>query len=322
MSRQFDEYMENKFELYGETHSLVEPSNFEGLMKAMQIRDLIQTEISGLMHDEDSSGWNDFLQIQMDYIQEYLNSLGEFNNSFLVNNINYLVKKNDLRIGDLEKLLGISAGYISRTAKENSAKRLSIDVVWKITKLFETDLRALLETDLQIPNSNTEMAVKFLQKVYKQTEDGSIEWINNGGVICELDESIKVARLVTEEDENTLYHPMSLSRNARFILEDDIFTCENINFEKEVLIVPFKLENTEKINYDFILRWSEDDETNSDYGKHYFKRMFNTVDNPFGALDVYAGNLYQLIKDREYDTRMSPEVKDIITDYLKEGINY
>ena len=291
MSRQFDEYMADKFELYGETHSMIEPSNFEELMKAIQVRDVIQTAISGLMHDEDSSGWDDLLQIQKDYIQEYLNSIGEFDNSFLVNNINHLSKKSELRIGDLEKLLGISAGYISRTAKENSAKKLSVDVVWKIAKLFETDFKALLETDLQVPNSNTEMAAKFLQKVYKETEDGVIEWINNGGVECEIDENIKEVRLVTEEDEATLYHPMRLSHDARFILMDDIFTCENINLEKEVLIIPFKLEKSETINYDFILRWSEDDESNPNYGKHYFKQMFNTVDDPFGALDVYAGNL-------------------------------
>lgn len=317
MSRQFDEYMADKFEVYGERHSLIEPSNFGELIKAIQVKDVIQTALSGLMHDEDSSGWGDLLQTQEDYIQEYLNSLGEFDNSFLVNNINYLTKKNDLRIGDLEKLLGISAGYISRTAKENSGKKLSVDVVWKVAKLFEVDIRALLGADLQIPNSNSEMAAKFLQKVYKQTEEGLIEWINNGGAECELDESLKATRLLTEEDGITLYHPMRLNPDAKFILEDDIFTCENINHEKEVLIIPFRLEESEKINYDFVLRWSEDDESNPDYGKYYFKRMFNTVDDPFGALDIYADNLYRLIKNREYDTRMSPEVKGIITDYLK-----
>ena len=321
MSRQFDESMADKFELYGEIHSMIEPRNFEELMKAIQVRDVIQTAFSGLMHDDDASEWCDLLQTQKDFIQEYLNSLGEFDNGFLVDNINYLAKRNDLRIGDLEKLLGISAGYISRTAKENSTKKLSVDVVWKIAKLFETDLKALLETDLQIPNSNTEMAAKFLQKAYMQTEDGTIEWINNGGVECELDESIKEAGIVTEEDETTLYHPMRLSRDVRFILEGDIFTCENINLEKEVLIIPFRLEKSEKINYDFVLRWPEDDESKPEYGKNYFKRMFNTVDDPFGALDVYGSNLYRLIKNREYDTRISPEVKDIITDYLKGGTN-
>ena len=44
-------------------------------------------------------------------------------------------------MGDLERLLGISAGYISRTVKENSSKKLSIDVVWKIAELFEISVQ-------------------------------------------------------------------------------------------------------------------------------------------------------------------------------------
>jgi len=318
MSRQFDEYMADKFEIYGELHSLIEPNNFGELIKAVQIKDIIQTAIGGLMHDETSSGLDDLLQTQLDYIQEYINSLGEFDNSFLVNNINYLTKKNDLRIGALEKLLGISAGYISRTAKENSGKKLSIGVVWKIAKLFEIDIRALLEVDLRIPNSNSEMLINFLKKIYKQTEEGTIEWISNGGYECELDESIKTVGLLTEEDETTLYHPEGLNPEAKFILVNDIFSCENINVEKEVLIIPFKFEKSESTNYDFFLRWSEDDKGKPNYGKSYLEHMFNTVDDPFSNLDVYADNLYRLIRAREYNTRLSPAVKDIITEYLKE----
>lgn len=317
MSRQFDEAMSNKFELYGEIYDLMEPSNFEELMKAIQVRDAIQTAISGLMHDEDSHGWEDLLQAQTDYIQEYVNSLGEFDNGFLVSNINYLTKKNDLRIGDLEKLLGISAGYISRTAKEKSAKKLSIDVAWKIAKLFEVDLRALIESDLQIPNSNTEIAAQFLKKVYTKTLEREIEWIPNGGVEHELNESIAEAGLVTEEGETAIYHPMRLNPAAKFILMDDIYACENINLEKEVLMVPFKLEKSESVYYDFILRWSEDNKSNPDFAKCSFKDMFNTVDDPFGSLGIYAEKLYQLIKSCEFETRMSPDVKDIITEYLK-----
>ena len=300
----------DKFELYGESHFLIKPSNFDELMKAMQVKDDIQTAINGLMNDEDSSKWGDLLQTQEHYIHEYVISLGEFDNTFLVNNINYIVKNNGLHIGELEKLLGISAGYISRTAKENSAKKLSIDVVWKIAKLFETDFRVLLETDLRIPNSNTEMAAKFLQKIYKQTAEGAIEWISNCG-FYELDE----IKLVTEEDAVTLYHPMHLNPDARFILTDDIFICENIVIGKEILIIPFTLEKSRKNNFDFVLRWLEDDERYP--GKYCFKNMFNTCDDPRGPLDAFASSLYRLIRDREFDTSIAPDVKGMITEYLK-----
>ena len=132
MSRQFDEYMEGKFEVLGETYEVVEPENFEELMQALHVREVIQTAISSLMHDEDSSRLCTLMDKQNDFIQEYLDSIGNFDNRYLISNIAFLAKKNSLRIGEIENMLGLSAGYISRTAKENSAKKLSIDVVWKI----------------------------------------------------------------------------------------------------------------------------------------------------------------------------------------------
>ena len=319
MSRQYDEYMEGKFEVYGELYELVEPDNFEELMKALQIKDVIQTAINGLMHDEDSSGYCDLLQQQEEYIQEYLDSIGEFDNSFLVSNINYLAKKNNLRIGEVESMLGLSAGYISRTAKENSAKKLSIDVVWKFARLFEVDLKALISTDLQIPDSNTDLASKFLSKVYKDTESGLIEWKCNGGVITVLEDSLADSKLFTQESKETIFHSMFLSHDARFILTDDVFACENITENSEVLIIPFRLDgsNTKKTDYEFVFRHSVDDESDPRYGTYYFKRFFTTADDPFGHLEVFAEKLYSLIKDREYDTRLSAGAKSIMTQYLK-----
>ena len=69
MSRQFDEYMSDKFELNGTMYQMVEPDSFDELMKAFEIRDVIQTGISQLMHDEDDSAWQILLQEQEDYIQ-------------------------------------------------------------------------------------------------------------------------------------------------------------------------------------------------------------------------------------------------------------
>lgn len=319
MSRQFDDYMDNKFELYGEMYELVEPENFEELMEAYQIKDVIQTAINGLMHDEESSGWYTLMQEQEDYIQGYLDSIGEFDNSYLVSNINYLAKKNNLRIGEVEGMLRLSAGYISRTAKENSAKKLSIDVVWKIARLFEVDLRTLISTDLQIPNSNTDLAAKFLEKAYRETESGLIEWQCNGGVETQLDDSLKDSGLITLEGDKTMFHSKFLSKDARFVLVDDIFACENITVNGEVLIIPFRLEKSKETQYEFLFRHSIDDESDPKFGTYYFTRFFTTGDDPFGHLDVYAGNLYKLIKDREYDTRLSASAKSIIADYLKVG---
>ena len=46
MSRQFDQYMEGKFEVFGEIHELVEPENFEELLAFLDsLRPMLKAEI-------------------------------------------------------------------------------------------------------------------------------------------------------------------------------------------------------------------------------------------------------------------------------------
>lgn len=75
------------------------------------------------MHDEDLSGYEDLLQEQENFIKEYIDSLGEFDSRILASNVAFLCRKNDMRIGDLEDTLGISAGYISRTIKKSPRRK-------------------------------------------------------------------------------------------------------------------------------------------------------------------------------------------------------
>lgn len=317
MSRQFDEYMSDKFELYGEVHSLVEPDNFEELMEALQVRDLIQQAIDSTMHDEDSSGYCDILQTQEDYIQEFLDGLGEFDNSHLMNNISYVTKKNGLRLGDLEKLLGVSAGYISRTAKENSSKKLSIDIVWKIARLFGIGIKALIEDELEIPNSNTEVLTTFLNKLCRQTEENVIEWESNGGVVCFLDEQYKTLGLITEEDDESVYHPDHLNPDLKWVLTDDIFVCKGINKDKQLVIIPFNTEKIQRVNYDFLFVWTTKDTTSPNGKKYHWEKAFYTSDDRFGKLATCAETLYKIIQNQECDAKVSPTVRSFISDYLK-----
>ncbi len=320
MSRQFDDYMAGKFEIYDELYELVEPQNFEELLKAIDVRDTIQNYISGLMHDDESaSGYLDLLQEQEDYINGYLESLGEFDNSILISNINYLTKKSNLRIGDIEKMLGISAGYISRTAKENSQKKLSIDVVWKIAKLFEVNIKILLEQNLSIPSDTTDMLIRFMAKLYRKTKAGELDWSNHGGSMYELEQQYLDLKLFSIDDveadnghEYYRYHPNHLNQNLYWELVDDIVACERFAGEKTLAIIPFRLENEDKnVRYDFIFVWKEKN-------KWKWEKVFYTADDAFGNLTDYADSLYELIHGLEFNASVTPDIRNMIESYLKD----
>lgn len=314
MSRQFDEYMEDKFEIYGELFSLVEPESIEDLMEALKIKEKIQNQINSLMHDEDSSGWCTLLQQQEDYISEYVEFLGDFNNTILTNNIGYLLKKNNMRVGELEEFLGISTGYISRTIKEDSKKKMSIDIVWKIARLFGTDVRTLTENEMWISHSNTDLLKKFLEKLYKDTKDNYFRWEYEGGVMVVLNERFEKSGLITtEEDEKCVYHPQHLNPEVKWVLNKDIISLECFDKTRDLAIIPYIAEEKENLRgYDFILIWQDGEDV-------CWQKVFYTADDPFGHLLEGADKLYSLIEDAEFDAKLTPNIHQLISGYVEGG---
>lgn len=319
MSRQYDEYMEGKFESCGEQYEIVEPTNIEELMKAFQTKDVIEYELSCLMHDEDSSGWSELLQEQEDAIQEYYSSIPDFDNSLLIKNINYLAKKYSIRIGDLEKMLRISAGYISRTAKEGTAKKMSIDVVWKIARFFHTDLRDLVDRDLEMPSDENELLCRFIKKLRRQTEEHEITWKCLGGVMAELDRNLEESGLITDygDDKDAIYHPHDQKAGVNLRLIDDVVACEDIREDTSLVIVPYSMEKGGNTYYDFFFMEEIPDRGDPELSSYNFEKIFRTVDVPFSGLASYAESLYQTIRNQEFSADMSSDVRKFITDYLK-----
>lgn len=314
MSRQYDESIEGKFDYNGEWYSLIEDINsLEDLIEAMRIRELlVQCE----NQFEPDSGHPCFwmLRQQDEYIEEYLEKFGDFDKTIMNTNIAFLLKKYDMRMGELEQLLKISSGYISRTVKPSSDKKLSIDVVWKIAKIFNISLSDFLGTDLSIPKSNTDMVVKFLIKLCEQTKENIIEWESEGGVMTVLNDKYKEMGLVTEEDEDkVVYHPQHLNPDYKWILTDDIFVCKDIDSKKELVVIPYSATEKEKFQgYDFIFVWSDKD-------GHHWDKAFYTSDDPFETLKMHAAQLYKSVKETELDAKVAPAVRGLIADYLKGG---
>ena len=317
MSRQFDEAMEGRFDIYGEEYRLVEPENIDELIRALEVKAALETYLSGLMHDEEPGGYDDLLQEQEGYIKEYIDSLGEYDNSHLISNINYFLRKLNLRMGELEQLIGVSAGYISRTAKENSAKKLSIDVVWKIALLFEIDIRTLIEADLMIPNSNAKLVTQFLDKLCKQTARNDIKWENRGGAVCYLSDTLRNTEVFTEEENGkVVYHANDhMNPDYKFVLADDVYTCASIVDGKEFAMIGFGIDGKkDSYFFDFVFLTPMMIKGKPGY---IVEKAFYSSDDRFRVIENKGEELMHLVQSQEMDAEISPEVRSIIADYLK-----
>lgn len=314
MSKQFDEYMEGRFEIYGTEYELIAPDSAKELSNAIETKRALETCISAMMHDEDSSGYEELLQEQKDYIQEYIEGIGEFDNSTLAANIAYLAKENGLRVGDLEEALGISAGYISRTIKENSKKKMSIDTVWKIAQLFNTDVNTLLQSHLWDRESNTSLLEVFLDKLYFDTRDNYLTWEYDGGLMIMLNDRYEEMGLLEEEDTHTvIYHLNHPNPDIKWVLDKDVVCVKNFEGEKDLVMIPFvPADRKHKTAYDFIFIWK--------VGETWkWEKVFYTSDTPFGQLEEKSQRLYNLIESRELDAKITPKIQKVITDYIKGG---
>lgn len=252
------------------------------------------------------------MQEQEDYIQEFIDNLADFDNGILIKNLAFLLKKYNLKMGDLEKILGISAGYISRTAKENSAKKLSIDVVWKIAELFEISVDKLISDDISELSGNIGMLIDFLDKLHRQTECVDIEWDNWGGVHGDTDENFDQLGLFTiEEDGSVRYSAPGRNTEVKFLLADDVIGTYSVDEFKQLIIIPFRIEKKSEVHYDFMFVWATTD--SETYAR---EKVFYSYDEPSGTLDHHAEALYKEAKEHFMDVPVSADMRKFITGYL------
>lgn len=310
MSCQFNGCMEDKFEYQGELHSLICPTLFPELVEALSVRDTLQAIIDCATCEENIFDWEKLKERQNSYIQEYLDSICNFDNSVLVSNITYLAKSHEIRLGELEKMPGISTGYISRTARENTNKRLSIDVVWKVSKFFDVSIDDLVSRDFRIPSETADLLRQFIVKLSTQTMLDEIEWDCEGGYICESSPILFRFPLFTQEDDGTvIYHPNHMNQNLKWTLAGDVYSCSSISKGQRLMVIAFQTEKLKGCHYDFIFCRNNQDNTCS------WQKAFYCND-PFSQLEEQAAALYSRISRKADEVRLAPDVRAIIQDYL------
>ena len=81
-----------------------------------------------------------------------------------------------MKIGDVEKMVGVSTGYFSRVSKNQYKASLSIESLVKIANLFEVSIDALLFADFESHNPGDDCLLNLICKLIKLTEGGEINW--------------------------------------------------------------------------------------------------------------------------------------------------
>lgn len=94
-------------------------------------------------------------------------------------NIYQLAKEKNLKLGDLEKKAGVSAGYLSRLNKEESTATLSADFVAAVAELLEVTVDALINNDYTAVTATEMYLLAFIDKLLSRTNADELDWKKN-----------------------------------------------------------------------------------------------------------------------------------------------
>lgn len=100
----------------------------------------------------------------------------DYSKKVLMDNIYYLAKKNNITLGKLEELVGLSAGYLSRLNREDNNSNPSIDVVSSFSKQLKVPVDILIKYDLSTLSPDDTYMLQFLTVLAGKTANNEIHW--------------------------------------------------------------------------------------------------------------------------------------------------
>ena len=99
-----------------------------------------------------------------------------YDNSIFSNNFDLLLETHkEIKIGDLEKEIGVSKGYFARMKSDASANP-GIDVVLQVANRFGVSIDSLIGVDMSKMNVTESYLYEFYRKLLVDTEAGKLEW--------------------------------------------------------------------------------------------------------------------------------------------------
>lgn len=99
-----------------------------------------------------------------------------FNKEKCISNIYQLAKEKGVKIGDLEKSVGVSTGYLSRLNKGENTTVPSVDFIANVAEVLGVTVDALLNNDYSSPTPTEKYLLAFIDKLMSQTNADKLDW--------------------------------------------------------------------------------------------------------------------------------------------------
>ena len=94
----------------------------------------------------------------------------------VLKNVFSLIEKQNLKIGEVEEKIGVSAGYLSRLNKDDNTTKISLELVNSLSEVLGTSIDMLCKYDLFGMTPNEVRIIQFVEKLTQETLSNNRKW--------------------------------------------------------------------------------------------------------------------------------------------------
>ncbi|MEE0456973.1 MAG: helix-turn-helix transcriptional regulator [Anaerovibrio sp.] len=167
---------DDRVEIDGNSYNLITPTTPAELSKALNLVTILVEAHIVAKSQEEKERLDGLIFRQKKLNAEFLKKLGDFDDTILIKNLKHLMEESGLRIAQLEDILQLSKGYISRIANNKTNKRMSVDALWKISKLFGISMQTLVTNDLAKMTDSELYILRLVEKISAESRDRKLFW--------------------------------------------------------------------------------------------------------------------------------------------------
>ena len=100
----------------------------------------------------------------------------EYNKKLFINNVEYLLKENDMKISELENMCSLSQGYFARFKLLSDSSSPSLQLIVKLSEIFNVSINLILFNDCSLLNKKEKTLLSFIEKMTEDTFNDTICW--------------------------------------------------------------------------------------------------------------------------------------------------
>lgn len=239
--------------------------------------------------------------------------MNDFNKSLLINNINFLMKRKGLKIGDVEKQLGVSAGYFSRICKEGNTTLPGIDFLYKLGNIIDAPLDALITVDYSALTPDENRILEFINVLLNKTTSNIYLWKKQSDKEIESKVSNNSHPLIASVPSKNYTNDNPLGKYNSLFFPDD----PDIEYER---IYTLELDATTMLMFSIL---TDIEKTAKKYELYMIiNNNLNTICcgtdafNRSGAFNSVLKKLCSSIIEQDNHVKLTNEVRSILDDII------